>query len=394
MTDSPEKPTDSNEVDADANNPVDDPVTESDDPPVSDPAQEALDTSGTDYTDESEYDPYADHDDYYYESPFTHPGMPQVTIPPSQLHHGKLAMGSWVFGGEHWGGQDIHDSRSVMEAAIRRGMNHFDTADSFGHGRSEILISQFLEADYHRREGIFLSTQTMLRDADPQTAIDRLNASLDRLETYWIDLFYISWPSPTTDMRPVFEALSAARDEGKIKSLGVAHFTIEQMEQVQQVCELNACQLTYNLLWRHAENELLPYCHEHGISVVTTSSLAQGILAGKFSASPRFAAGDIRPSTTPFAKEVWPRVHEVVERCQHVAREQGRPLAHLALRWIARNPAITSIVVGARNARQLNVLAGAMAGDINDDLLDQLTAISDELENAWPPRTNLFQYCP
>lgn len=345
-----------------------------------------------------EYDPYADHEDYYHESPFKHPDMSCVSIPPSPLEHGKLAMGGWAFGGGHWGQQDDNHSRSVMEASVRRGMNHFDTADWFGRGRSEMLIAKFLEADYHRREGIFLASQTMMHEPDPLAVIDRLNESLDRLDTYWIDLFYVTWPRPGVDMRPVMQALESARDEGKIKCIGIGQFTMEQIEQAREACEINACQVSYNLLWRHDEKELLEYCHINDIAVIATSPLAQGILSGKFSDNsneqPRFAEGDIRKTGLFFEPDVWPHVQDAVQRFRHVAREAQRPLSHLALRWIDRNFDIRSIVVGARNSIQLNELAGAMSGEVNDDLLDQLTVISDEFQAKLPQAGNIFRYYP
>ena len=114
-----------------------------------------------------------------------------------------------------------------------------------------------------------------------------VDGSLKRLQTDYIDLYYIHWPKAGRDMRREMEGLEKARRQGKIRAVGVSNFSAAQMRQVQEVGAIDAHQLGYNLLWRYAEEEVLPFCAEHKIAAVTYSTLAHGILAGKFARDSR-----------------------------------------------------------------------------------------------------------
>lgn len=322
-----------------------------------------------------------------------------VRIAPVDLEHGRLALGTWVFGGTHWAGQNVHDSKAVMEVAMRRGINHFDTAEGYGDGQSETIIGDFLRGDPDRREKMFLATKGYLHEPTAASIRQSLEGSLQRLGVPAVDLYYVHWPRQGHDLRLVFEELNRARDEGKIRAIGVSNFSIADLEAARSVCEIHAHQFCYNLLWRFPEREMIPYCHEHGIAAVSYSSIAQGILSGAFSAEPRFAQGDLRGQTVMFEPAVWPAVFAAVEQMKVVAAEAKRPLVHLAIRWVLSRmagdrQAITSVLVGARNAVQLNEIAGAMGGDIPDAILDKLTAISDAVQPAIPQTGNIFRFYP
>lgn len=318
----------------------------------------------------------------------------RVTIPPVSLDHGKLALGTWVFGGTHWGGQNPHDSRAVMEVALRRGMNHFDTAEGYGDGRSETLIGDFLRSDSIRRGHIFLATKGFVNEPTAEAIRASLDGSMKRLGVESIDLYYVHWPRRGADLRPVFEELQRARERNQIEAIGVSNFSIADLEAARSVCEINAHQFCYNLLWRFPEREMIPYCTQHKIAMVAYSSIAQGLLTGSFPAEPQFNAGDLRQQTVLLEREVWPAVYRAIEQMKAVAAKAKRPLVHLAIRWLASQPAITSILVGARNAVQLNELAGAMGGSIDQKHLDELTAISDALQPTIPDTGNIFRFYP
>lgn len=320
--------------------------------------------------------------------------MPLVTLPPVDMQHGKLALGCWVFGGTHWAGQNPHDSRAVMEAAMRRGMNHFDTAEGYGDGQSEQLIGDFLRADDLRRGHVFLASKVFLKEPTAESVRASLDASLARLGVDSIDLYYIHWPLRGADLRPVFEELQKARDSGQIHAIGVSNFSIADLEAARSVCEIHAHQFCYNLLWRFAEREMIPYCTQHNLAMISYSSIAQGILTGSFPKEPQFAAGDLRALTVLFEREVWPGVYDAVEKMKTVAAAAKRPLAHLAIRWLTRKNELTNVLVGARNAVQINELAGAMGGAIADSVFDELIAISDELQPMIPDTGNIFRFYP
>lgn len=316
---------------------------------------------------------------------------PIVTIKPHEKPQCALGLGCWVFGGLQWGGQEDEDSRRAMQAAYESGINHFDTAAAYGRGHSEEIVGEFLR---DKREDIYLATKFFPSEQTAEFVQQQLEASLERLQTDYVDLYYIHWPVTGKDLRPVMEGLEQARAAGKIKAIGVSNFSVEQMEQVSEAGTIDAHQLCYNLFWRFAERDIIPYCMEHNIAVITYSSIAQGILTGKFPREPQFREGDQRGKTVFFQPEVWPHVYEGVEQLKTLAAECGRSLTHLAIRWILEQPGITVELVGARDEAQMQENAAALEGDIPAEVFARMTEISAEVMRHIPDVGNIFQFYP
>ncbi len=320
--------------------------------------------------------------------------MPQATIPPVDKQHGVLALGCWSFAGAAWGGQEDANSLAAMQAAFDAGMNHFDTAFGYGAGKSEKLVGRFI-AD--KRDNVFLATKGNVHGEGDfgKKIIDSLDKSLDNLQVDCVDLYYIHWPRKGMDMKPVLEALEQARSDGKLKAIGVSNFSVEQMEDVSSVAKIDANQLCYSLLWREHERDEIAYCRENGISVVTYSSIAQGILTGKFGKErPTFPQGDARDKMVLFDPEVWPHVADGVERMVQLVGREGQPLVNLAIQWVARQAGVTSVLLGARNTEQATQNAAAMAQPVSDATIAELTAISDGVLQHLPDAGNIFRYYP
>jgi myo-inositol catabolism protein IolS len=224
--------------------------------------------------------------------------------------------------------------------------------------------------------------------------IDAVDASRARLQTDVIDLYYIHWPRTGRDLRPWMEGLETARQEGKIRAIGVSNFSIAQMEQVAEAGHIDAHQMLYNLLWRFNERDLIPYCVEHQIAIVTYSSIAHGILAGRYPRDLQLPPGDQRRDILPFHDDVWPSVYEAVEEFKQVAESAGRPLIHMAIRWLLHQPSVTTVLVGARDARQAESNAQALEGTIADDVFEKLTVASDRAMKHIPDKGNPYGYYP
>jgi aryl-alcohol dehydrogenase-like predicted oxidoreductase len=191
------------------------------------------------------------------------------------------------------------------------------------------------------------------------------------------------------------EGLETARQQGKIRAIGVSNFSVEDMQQVAQVGKIDAHQLPYNLLWRFGEQDIIPYCVDHDIAVVTYSSIAHGILVGRFEREQSFPVGDQRLSgIVLFRNHVWPEVYAGVEAFKEVAERAGRSLVHLAIRWLIHQPGVTSVLVGARNSRQAVSNAQALDYEIADSVFDELTAISDRLMRVIPDEGNPYAHHP
>lgn len=320
---------------------------------------------------------------------------PDPSIRPVRIGRfaGQLPLG---FGGSWfvpYAAPGEEDARllGAMEAAWDAGIRHFDTAGSYGGGHSEELYARFLEG---RRAEVFLASKSNPEETTAAAMTAAIDASLRRLGTDYIDLYYIHWPRSGADMRPRMEALEAARRVGKIRAAGVSNFSVELMREVQEVGRIDAHQLGYNLLWRYPEADLIPFCRENGIAVVTYSTLAHGILTGKFGPSPDLRPGDQRHTILPFRADIWPHVHAGVEKLKALAAGLDRPLMDLAIRWNLQRPGVTSAIVGARTREQAEAAARALAGAIPAEVFDRMTAISDEIVRHVPDEGNLFNHHP
>lgn len=283
------------------------------------------------------------------------------------------------------------DLVAAIEAAYEGGIRHFDTGARYGGGRSEELLGRFV-AD--KRAEVFIASKSDSAELTAAAMLAEVEGSLRRLKVDSIDLYYIHWPRAGRDMRPTMEGLEIARRQGKIAAVGVSNFNVAQMQQAGEVGTIEAHQLGYNLLWRYAERDVIPYCAQNGIAVVAYSALAHGILTGKFGRDPRLAPGDQRHTILPFRADVWPHVFAGVEELKLLAADLDVPLSTLAVRWILSRSGINSVVVGARNREQSAVNVAIAAPPIPLDAFERMTRISDAIAAHVPDVGNLFNHYP
>jgi aryl-alcohol dehydrogenase-like predicted oxidoreductase len=301
------------------------------------------------------------------------------------MDRNPLALGCWALGGRNWGGQSEKAAFEVMDAALENGICHFDTARAYGV--SEKLIGRFLK---DKREEIFLASKVYTTGGADRVR-EMLYRSLDALQTDFIDLYYLHWPIEGKDHKEQLEALFEAREQGLIGAVGLCNFSVSQLQELSCLGKVDFVQAGYHLLWRVVESELLPYCRDNGIGFVSYSSLGQGILTGKFPKDPRFPKGDHRADhVVHFRQEVWPHVYKAVEELKRMAEAAGQPLGHLALRWLAAQAGVGSVLVGARDKNQVYENAGALTGDVDDNILQRMTEVSDCLLPKLPVAGNIF----
>ena len=311
---------------------------------------------------------------------------------PAPLANNPLPLLPMAQGGS-WYAKDVGVAvlLGALEAAYLAGIRHFDTAAGYGNGRSETLLGQFLEG---KRESVFLASKSHSDELTAAAALAEVEGSLKRLGVDFIDLYYIHWPRAGRDMRPVMEGLETARAQGKIGAMGVSNFSVAQMEQVAEVGRIAVHQLGYNLLWRYAEAEAIPYCRDHDIAVVAYSPLGHGILTGKFDRAPGLVAGDQRHSILPFRADIWPHVHSGVEQMKRLAADLGLPLSTLAIRWILAQAGVNAVVAGGWNRDQVAANATALEATIPATAFEELTAMSDAIMAHIPDAGNLFNHYP
>jgi len=280
-----------------------------------------------------------------------------------------------------WDHQDRADSIASIHASLDAGVNFFDTAPAYGNGESEEILGEALAG---RRDGVVVASKAPPADMEP----DRLRASCERslraLRTDTIDLYQIHWPSKTLPLEPTWRALEALRAEGKIRHIGVSNFGAGFLRRQLALGRAESNQLPYSLLWRGAEFDIQPLCVEHRMGILCYSPIAQGLLAGTFASAAEVP--DKRARTRLFSSARTMTRHgepgceaeafAAVAAIRDLARDAGIPMGRLSLAWLLRQPAVTSVVAGARNAAQAADNAAAADLDLDDALVAELSRIT------------------
>jgi myo-inositol catabolism protein IolS len=300
-----------------------------------------------------------------------------------------LGLGCWQFGNMGWGPSDAQESTLLIREAFDLGIRHLDTAQGYGAGRSEEVIGSAIASF---SADVYVSSKAHASGGEEPPKI--IEATLRRLRRSWLDLFYIHWPRTGLDLRPMMEALEGLRAQGKIRFIGVSNFSIADMENASRGGRIDACQVCYNLLWRYPEEEVIPWCREHGIALVTYSSIAQGLLSDTPRSPSSFEKDDERAKTLYYRKDVWPQVQESVAAMRHAAARHATPLSTLALRWVMGRPGVVSSLVGARSKEQLEKNVAAAAGRNPPEVDDELSRLSADAMRNIPNLGNIFNFYP
>jgi aryl-alcohol dehydrogenase-like predicted oxidoreductase len=308
--------------------------------------------------------------------------MEKRKLGSSGLEVSVIGFGAWAAGKVGWGRVTESELEEAIIRAYEEGVNFFDTAPVYGFGESERLLGRVLKPF---RKQVIIATKFGLvwdangihNDVSAAGARREVDESLKRLGTDYIDLYQVHWPDPTGKV-PIAETIGALKDlvqEGKIRHIGVSNFSVEQLREAQAIAPIVSLQSPYNLLQRKAEQAELPYAAASGIGFIPYSPLAQGLLTGKFSKDSVLPDDDVRIQLNPlFQKERFEAALRKVERLKEIAAKYGKTPGQVALRWLAANPAVTSIIAGAKTAAQVEENVGGVGWDIDDPDLRTLDA--------------------
>lgn len=291
---------------------------------------------------------------------------------PSGLQVSELGLGCNNFGERI----DAHGADAVVHAALDAGINFFDTADVYGvrgEGTSEILLGKALGA---RRNDVLIATKfgaSMTVEGGPRNAsrayiLQAVEASLARLRTDHIDVYWLHWPDPQTPMQETLRALDDLVRAGKVRCIGACNLAAWQVVEAEWLArELGtrhfACaQNEYSLVERAPERELLPALAAYGLALVPYFPLASGLLTGKY------RRGEAAPADSRFA--AWKRLGDHYQTAAHWARvermqawcaDHGRSLLELAFAWLLARPEVASVIAGATRPEQVHANARAVA---------------------------------
>jgi aryl-alcohol dehydrogenase-like predicted oxidoreductase len=249
---------------------------------------------------------------------------------------------------------DVDGARVVVEAALDAGVTHIDTADIYGGGDSERFIGEILEG---RRADAVIATKFGMGaggNGSPDYVHRAIDASLERLRTDHVDLYYYHRPDGVTPIAETVRAMHQLVDAGKVRAIGVSNVDAAELREAAAAAPVAAVQNQYSLLERGAEAEIIPLCGELGIGFVPYFPLASGLLTGKY------RRGAPPPAGTRLAgQKIDGATFDRIEALERFATERGHTLLELAIGALASQPAIVSVIAGATKPEQVRANAAA-----------------------------------
>jgi aryl-alcohol dehydrogenase-like predicted oxidoreductase len=296
-----------------------------------------------------------------------------------------IGFGGWAIGGASeasgaplgWGRTSDEESLAAIRRARELGITFFDTADSYGFGRSESLLGIVLS---RYRQDVVVATKVgvvrtssgeLKKDFSRQHIFHAVDGSLKRLRTDYIDLYQVHNPT-IADLRQedIQDAMERLQDAGKIRFWGVSVSTPEEGIEIMQRGWAHAIQVLYNVLNQAPAQVLFPLAKEKGYAVIARVPLASGLLTGKFRIDSTFPGDDLRQNfLTPR------RLQEAIERVDEAKAIIGgsaRSLTEAALRFVLANDAVSSTIPGAKNVRQVEMNAAAAEDTLPADVVEKL----------------------
>lgn len=279
---------------------------------------------------------------------------------------------------------DRTEAIALLRAAVEQGVTFFDTAEAYGPFLNEELLGEAL-APF--RDQLVIATKFGFKDGHADAGLDSrperiravAEASLSRLKTDRIDLFYQHRVDPNVPIEDVAGTVKDLIAEGKVKHFGLSEAGVDAIRRAHAVQPVAALQSEYSLWWREPEQAVLPVLEELGIGFVPLSPLGKGFLTGAINVGTQFAADDFRNSVPRFAAEARQANQVLVDRISAIAADKGATPAQIALAWLlARKPWIVPIP-GTTRLHRLTENLGAAAVVLSEADLQQIGAALDSI---------------
>ena len=300
--------------------------------------------------------------------------MESIELGASGLRVSRVGLGCNNFGGRI----DFEATRAVVDAALEVGITFFDTAAVYGGGGgSERFLGEILEG---RRDRVVLATkfgweQDRGRGAR-EHVLSAIDASLERLRTDYVDLYYLHKPDPETPIGETLAALDELVRAGKARAIGCSNFSAAQLAEADRVAgeqgtaRFAVLQNHFSLLERADDQDVLPLCRELGVAYVPYFPLASGLLTGKY------RRGEPAPEGTRLAgRKIEDARLDRVAALERFAEERGHTLLELAVSALASTPGITSVIAGATKPEQVRANATAGSWHLSAEDLQVLAAV-------------------
>jgi aryl-alcohol dehydrogenase-like predicted oxidoreductase len=282
---------------------------------------------------------------------------------------------------EFYGPSDEDESLATIDRALEIGVNFLDTADMYGRGENEKLVGRAIA---NRRDEVVLATKFGIVRSDDPTARsvsghpdyvrEAVDASLGRLGTDHIDLYYQHRVDPDVPIEETVGAMAEAVETGKVRFLGLSEAAPETIRRAHETHPISALQTEFSLWEREPLEEIIPTCRELGIGFVPYSPLGRGFLTGRFASSSDFGEGDFRGNDPRMGEENFERNLTIVETVKRIAEGKDATPAQIALAWVLAKGDDIAPIPGTRKPSRVEENAAAAAIELDEAELRELDA--------------------
>ena len=292
----------------------------------------------------------------------------------------KIGLGTWQFGSREWGyGQPYAEqgAHAIVRRALELGVTLFDTAEIYGYGRSERILGQALGEDLN---SVFVATKIFPLLPLAPVVEQRAVASANRLGARHLDLYQVHQQNPVVRDGPTMRGMAALQRVGLVGEVGVSNYSLDRWRAAEAAlgAPVLSNQVSYNLVDRAPERDLLPYAEAQDRVIIAYSPLAQGLLSGRYHRD-NLPANRVRGANPLFLPENIERAAGLIGVLREVADAHGATPAQIALAWVIRSPAVTAIP-GASSVEQLESNVAAADIELGDDEDRALRAASDAFQ--------------
>lgn len=297
-----------------------------------------------------------------------------------------IGQGTWEMGNDFFGEVDEKLSIDAIRASIDAGVNMVDTAAAYGaEGASERVVAKAIKG---LRDKVVLATKLgtlriygeYVNCLNPIIMRHEIENSLRRLETDYIDVYYIHWPDFNSSIDAALETMIKFKEEGKIRAIGVSNFNTTLIQKAIDIADISVVQPPVNMLNRSSiENGILPLCKNNGVGVVTYGSLGGGILTGKME-KPVTGGKELRSAFYSFYVEpMWSRCQEFLKVLRGIAGDRGTTVAQVSINWVLAQPGVTCSLMGATTPEMAYENASAADWELKAGELDYIEKKYKEL---------------